>query len=105
MAFDDIKKFLQSKPLNDRELARVIRESIRAEHDAVQLYELIADSTNNAKVKKLMKSIADEEKIHVGEFEKLLTLFDSNNENLVNKGKEEAKDIVSRIASEILDNK
>ena len=54
----------QGKKLDDRELARALRLAISAEHDAVHLYELIADSTGNAKVKKVVSDVADEEKVH-----------------------------------------
>jgi len=81
-----------NKTLTDRELARALRMAIAAEHDAAHLYELIVDSTDNKDAKKLIQDIADEEKIHVGELTKLLNDLDEDNEELENKGKDEAEE-------------
>jgi rubrerythrin len=76
--------------LNNRELERALRLSICAEHDATQLYESMADSVQDEKLKKLFQDIANEEKVHVGEFEKILQSLDKTDEKLVEKGKDEA---------------
>lgn len=78
------------KTLDDRETARVIRLAIAAEHDAAQLYELIADASKDAKVKKLLQDIANEEKVHVGELQWLLKFFDKENDDLLTEGMDEA---------------
>lgn len=101
MDFSPINEILKpGKKLDDRELARAIRLSISAEHDAVHLYELIADSTDNVEVKKIMQDIADEEKVHVGEFEELLNMIDEDNEDLVEDGRDEAAEIIDEIVGE-----
>jgi rubrerythrin len=80
-----------SRTLNDRELSRAIRMAISAEHEAVHLYELIADKSKSSKVKKLMQDIADEEKVHVGELENLLALSDKDDPSKRKEGNKEAK--------------
>lgn len=93
MDFSSIAPALKSdRPLDDRELARVIRLAIAAEHDAAHLYELISDSTKDPRVKKTLQNIASEEKIHVGELEKLLSMFDKENDAMVEKGKKEVSE-------------
>jgi rubrerythrin len=82
------------KPLDPRETARAIRQAICAEHDAVHLYELIADSCPNKDVKELLQDIADEEAVHIGELQHLLSILDTDSDKLLEEGREEAKDTV-----------
>lgn len=100
MDFTSIAATLKQKPMDDRELQRSIRIAVAAEHDASHLYELIADSTNNKKAKDLLQDIANEEKVHIGELEQLLTILDKNNNTLVEKGKREAMDKTSSLVKE-----
>lgn len=95
MDFTSISSVLQAgKPLNDRELSRAIRIAIAAEHDAVHLYELIADSTENSDIKEVLSDIGDEEKIHTGELEVLLNTLDRENKKLQEKGNAESKKLL-----------
>jgi len=82
-----------NKKLNDRELTRVLRLSQAAELDAVHLYELIADATGNATVKKVTQDIANEEKVHVSEFGSLINDLDKENEGFIEEGKKEVEDL------------
>jgi rubrerythrin len=66
---------------NDRiitleELIRCIRFMVAAEYEAIQLYTQTAESTDNPLAKKVLLSIADEEKVHAGEFLRLLMQLD-----------------------------
>jgi rubrerythrin len=90
--FIDLSAVTKKKVLDERELLRAIRMGLAAEEEAVHLYELIADSTKNEKVKRVMQSVADEEKVHVGEFQKLLKDLDPNEEKLLKDGEEEAEE-------------
>jgi rubrerythrin len=71
----------------------ILRQAIIAELDAVSLYEQMAASTSNERVKKLMMDISREEKVHVGEFESLLDELDKEHPKAVEEGKEEAKEV------------
>jgi rubrerythrin len=52
---------------------RAIRAAIASEYDAIRLYEEIAEDAGTPdKVKKVMLSVAREEKVHAGEFLELL---------------------------------
>jgi hypothetical protein len=94
--FTSIAPILTSKEkMDDRELARALRLSISAEQDAVHLYELLADSSNDQRVKKLMNDIANEEKVHIGEFQRMLKEIDKDNAGLIAEGEEEAEDLIS----------
>ena len=80
--------------LDERELSRVIRLAIAAELDAVHLYELIVDSSDNSIIKKVLQDIADEEKVHASELNELLSHFDSDNNKFIEDGKKEVKDLI-----------
>jgi len=93
MDFSGIRNLIApGKKLTDREIARAIRLSISAEHDATHLYELIADATNNQDVKSVMQHVADEEKVHVGEFMELLKKFDLDDEKFLEEGTKEVEE-------------
>lgn len=82
------------KELNVRELIRAIRQSIAAEHEAVHFYEAIADSSGDERVKRVMQDIADEEKVHVHEFQVLLDILDKSELESKVKGTDEAKKLL-----------
>jgi len=60
------------RKLTQEELIRAIRFMVAAEYEAVQLYMQLAESTNNKLAKEVLKDIADEERVHAGEFLRLL---------------------------------
>jgi len=53
-----------------------LRAAIIAEYDAVNMYERFAAICKNNKVGKIFLEIANEEKTHIGEFEKLADKLD-----------------------------
>lgn len=63
------------RKLTDSELARAIRLNIAAEHEAVHLYESHADATDNPLAATVLRDIAREERVHAGEFQRLLNLL------------------------------
>lgn len=81
--------------LDERELARAIRQAIAAEHEAVHLYEAIADATDDERAKEILQDIADEEKVHVGELMELLEKIQKDDKELVEEGREEAEDVLA----------
>jgi rubrerythrin len=60
------------RKLADEELIRAIRFMVAAEYEAIQLYMQLAESTDNKLVIEMLKDIADEERVHAGEFLRLL---------------------------------
>jgi rubrerythrin len=61
-----------NRKLTDKELVRAIRFMVAAEYEAIQLYMQLAESTNNKLAVEVLKDIADEERVHAGEFLRLL---------------------------------
>ncbi len=81
------------KPLLDREILRV---AIIAELDAINLYEQLAATTDNEKIKKVLLEIAGEEKTHVGELQALLLKEDAEQVEELEKGRKEVEELVGR---------
>ena len=60
------------RKLTHEELIRAIRYSIAAEYEATQLYMQLADSIDNKLAIAVLRDVADEERVHAGEFLRLL---------------------------------
>jgi len=79
--------------LNDRELGRALRLALSAEEEAIHLYEALADASDNELVNAVLQDIANEEKVHVGEFQRLLKVLFSDEERWLTKGAAEVDDL------------
>lgn len=84
----DLEK-VKKKDLNKE----ILRTAIIAELDAINLYEQMANMTENENIKKLLLDIAREEKTHVGEFQTLLLGEDREQEKELKKGRKEVKEL------------
>jgi len=73
----------------------ILRVAIIAELDAVNLYEQMAVLTENKHIKTILLDIAKEEKTHVGEFQALLLMNDSQQEKELAEGKKEVEELTS----------
>jgi len=71
----------------------ILRASMIAELDAINLYEQFAAATNNKLLKKVLLDIAKEEKTHVGEFQALLLEMDKEQVRELRKGKKEVEEL------------
>ena len=78
--------------LTDRELVRSLRDAIIAEEGAINQYETIVDSTSNEDAKKILQSIANEERVHVGELQEFLNTLLTDEEKKLEEGAEEVED-------------
>jgi len=74
----------------------ILRAAIIAELDAINLYEQMADMTQNANIKKVLLDIAREEKTHVGEFQALLLVEDKEQVQELEEGKKEVQELLVR---------
>ncbi|MGM0367635.1 MAG: ferritin family protein [Actinomycetota bacterium] len=70
----------------------ILRAAVIAELDAINLYEQMAEMTNNNDLKKILLDVAKEEKTHVGEFQTLLLGQDKEQEEELKAGKEEVEE-------------
>ena len=83
--------------ISEQELIRSIRFMIAAEYEAIQLYMQLAESTDNKLAIEVLKDIADEERIHAGEFLRLLKELDPEEEEFYAKGAEEVEEEIEKL--------
>ncbi len=87
----DINKIKQEDL--DRE---ILRASIIAEFDAINLYEELANMTDNEDLKTVLLDVAGEEKTHVGEFQTMLLRMDEEQVKELAKGKNEVEELTGK---------
>ena len=85
------------RKLTDDELIRAIRFNVAAEYEATQLYMQLAESTDNQLAIAVLKDIADEELIHVGEFLRLLHELSPDEQKFYGKGAKEVEAIIRKM--------
>jgi len=90
----------KERKLTDAELVRAIRFMISAEYEAVQLYLQLAESIDNQLAVDVLKDIADEERVHAGEFLRLLHELAPDEQKLYDKGAEEVEEIIEKRKSD-----
>ena len=71
----------------------ILRVGMIAELDAINLYQQLADMTENANIKKILLDIAKEEKTHVGEFQALLLKQDEEQTQELEEGEKEVDEL------------
>ena len=81
------------RKLSDRELTRAIRLNLAAEEEAVHVYEAHADATDNKLARAVLLDIANEEKVHAGEFQRLLNILLPDEEKFLAKGAAEVDEL------------
>ena len=86
-----------ARKLTDEELVRAIRFMVAAEYEAIQLYMQLAESTDNKLAVEVLKDIADEERVHAGEFLRLLRELAPDEEKLYAKGAKEVEEEIKKM--------
>lgn len=80
----------------DQDDASIDRQLIRAglisELDAISLYEQMAATAKDAKLKKILLDIASEERRHIGELSSLLLELDPDQAEQTDRGQEEVEE-------------
>jgi len=79
--------------LTDREITRALRDAIIAEEGAIKQYETVADATDNEHVAEVLQDIANEERVHVGELQKLLNDLLPDEEDMLEEGAKEVEEL------------
>ncbi len=86
------------RKLTLEELIRAIRLNLAAEHEAVHLYMAHADATDHPLAKKVLIDIANEERVHAGEFERLLEILTGDEAKWLAEGKAEVDEMAAELA-------
>jgi rubrerythrin len=85
-----------ARKLTLAELIRAIRLDLAAEHEAVHLYMAHADATDHPLAKKVLIDIADEERVHAGEFARLISILTKDEDKLLAEGAEEVDEMAGK---------
>jgi len=85
------------RKLTHEELVRAVRFALAAEYEAIQLYMQLAESTDNGLAQAVMKEVANEERVHAGEFLKLLYHLAPDEERFYAEGFSEVDEIMSEL--------
>jgi len=85
------------RKLTNQELVRAIRFAISAEYEATQLYMQIAESTDHKLAVDVLKDIADEERVHAGEFLRLLRQLAPDEEKFYAQGAKEVEEEIKKM--------
>lgn len=86
----------KDRKLTEQELIRSIRFMVSAEYEAIQLYMQLAESTDNKLAVEVLKDIADEERVHAGEFLRLLKELAPDEEKFYAQGAEEVEEEIEK---------
>ena len=74
------------RKMTKEELLRALRLDLAAEEEAIHAYTAHADATDDELAKKVLLDIADEERVHVGEFQRLINLLAPEEPDLLAAG-------------------
>ncbi|MDW7739340.1 MAG: ferritin family protein [Bacillota bacterium] len=85
------------RKLTHEELIRAVRFMVAVEYEAIQLYMQLAESIDNQLAITVLKDIADEERVHAGEFLRLLKELDPEEEELYQEGYEEVEELMEEL--------
>ncbi len=85
--------------MTDEELIRAIRLDIAAEHEATYLYMAHADATDHPLAKAVLIDIANEEREHVGEFMRLLSILTGDEDQWLENGVVEVDAMSEKMAA------
>jgi rubrerythrin len=88
-------EMISKNPMDSPESTDVekLRLAVIGELDAINLYNQMATSTKNKKVREVLLDISNEEKVHVGELQKLIDELDPKNKEKREQGATEVNEI------------
>jgi len=88
---------LPDRKLTIEELVRAIRLDLAAEHEAVHVYMAHADATDHPLAKEVLIDIANEERVHAGEFSRLLQILTGDEDKWLAEGAEEVDEMAAEL--------
>ena len=85
------------RKLTGTELVRAVRFMVAAEFEAIQMYMQLAESTDNRLAAEVLRDIADEERVHAGEFLRVLRELAPDEEEFYAEGAKEVEEEIEKI--------
>ena len=92
------------RKLTPEELIRAIRLNLAAEHEAVHLYMAHAEATDNPLAKKVLIDIANEERVHAGEFARLISILTGDEDSFLAEGAQEVDQMAAGLDAPVSDS-
>ena len=86
----------KDKKISHEELVRAIRFMVAGEYEATQMYMQLAESTDHLLAIKVLTDIANEERVHAGEFLRLLQELSPDEAKLYAKGAKEVEEKIEK---------
>jgi rubrerythrin len=86
------------RKLTLQELIRAIRLDLSAEEEAVHIYMSHADATDNPLAKAVLIDIANEERVHVGEFARLISILTGDEDGFLQDGADEVNAMALKVS-------
>jgi len=83
------------RKMTDTELLRALRLNLSAEEEATHLYLAHADATDNELAKKVLIDIANEERVHAGEFQRLISILANDEDAFLAEGAREVDEMAA----------
>ena len=85
------------RKLGKEELVRALRLDLAAEHEAVHLCLAHADACDDPLAQAVLRDIADEERVHIGEFQRLIVILTGDEQQLNDAGAQEVEQLRSAL--------
>jgi len=85
------------RKITKAELIRAIRFLVAAEYEAVQMYMQLAESIDNKLAAEVLEDIADEERVHAGEFLRLLKELAPDEDKFYAEGAQEVEEEIKKL--------
>ena len=95
---------IPERKMNFSELIRALRIDLAGELEAIHLYTAHAEATDNELVKEVLQDIANEERVHVGELQRLLTLLLEDEAKLLAEGAAEVDAEAAKLGQKTASN-
>jgi rubrerythrin len=90
---------VSERTLTHNELVRAIRLSMADEFEAIQVYTQLAESINHPLAKAVLLDIANEERVHAGEFLRLLYILSPDESGFYQEGADEVDAHAERVGA------
>ncbi len=87
------------RKLTPEELIRAIRLDLAAEHEAVHIYMAHAEAADNPLAKKVLIDIANEERVHAGEFARLISILTGDEDSYLAEGAQEVDQMATGLSA------
>jgi rubrerythrin len=91
---------LVPRKMTKSELVRALRLNLAAELEAVHLYTSHAEAADDPLTKKMLLDVADEERVHAGEFLELIRRLAPEEQQLLDEGSREVEAMAAGMAAE-----